>query len=41
MDTKTNIETLQHFIGGEWVDAEGGAVVAGGNGTATDVSRPC
>lgn len=25
MDTKTEIKTLQHFIGGEWVDAEGGA----------------
>ncbi len=24
MDTKTQIKTLQHFIGGEWVDAEGG-----------------
>lgn len=25
MDTKTEIRTLQHFIGGEWVDAKGGA----------------
>ena len=25
MDTKTEIKTLQHFIGGEWVDAKGGA----------------
>ena len=25
MDTKTEIKTLQHFIGGDWVDAEGGA----------------
>ena len=25
MDTKTDIKTLQHFIGGDWVDAEGGA----------------
>ena len=25
MDTKTEFRTLQHFIGGEWVDAEGGA----------------
>ena len=25
MDTKTDIKTLQHFIGGTWVDAEGGA----------------
>ncbi len=24
MDAKTDIKTLQHFIGGEWVDAEGG-----------------
>ena len=26
MDTKTDIRTLQHFIAGAWVDAEGGAV---------------
>lgn len=25
MDTKTEIKTLQHFIGGKWVDAEAGA----------------
>lgn len=25
MDTKTDFRTLQQFIGGEWVDAEGGA----------------
>ena len=25
MDTKTDIKTLQHFIGGAWVDAKGGA----------------
>jgi acyl-CoA reductase-like NAD-dependent aldehyde dehydrogenase len=25
MDTKTDIKTLQHFIGGDWVDAESGA----------------
>ncbi len=25
MDTKTEFRTLQHFIGGQWVDAEGGA----------------
>lgn len=25
MDTKTTIKSLQHFIGGAWVDAEGGA----------------
>ena len=25
MDTTTDIKTLQHFIGGQWVDAEGGA----------------
>lgn len=24
MDQKTDIKTIQHFIGGEWVDAEGG-----------------
>ncbi len=24
MDTKNEIKTLQHFIGGEWVDADGG-----------------
>lgn len=27
MDTKTDIRTLQHFIGGDWVDAEGGATL--------------
>lgn len=25
MDTKTDFQTLQHFIGGDWVDAEDGA----------------
>ncbi|MEL7345117.1 MAG: aldehyde dehydrogenase family protein, partial [Pseudomonadota bacterium] len=24
MDTKTQFKTLQHFIGGDWIDAEGG-----------------
>lgn len=28
MDTKTEIKTLQHFIGGRWVDAEGGKTFA-------------
>jgi hypothetical protein len=26
MDTQTEIATLRHFIGGDWVDADGGGV---------------
>ncbi|GAB5449331.1 aldehyde dehydrogenase family protein [Gymnodinialimonas sp.] len=51
MDTKTEIRTLQHFIGGDWVDAEGGDVfdvlnplddslyAQAAKGTGTDMAR--